>query len=246
MTAVQLAEMLRRRGYVPEASIGVFEGTRVVAFTLNGLGNWHGVRTGYDSGTGVVRSHRGRGLSRKMLDASSDLLSRQGALQYLLEVLQSNDQAFGVYRKAGFEIVRELQCWALMQGESLPTPRVERIDDPDWELVRQFFDVEPSWQNSIESVRRAAAPRTCLASQSAGRLAGFAVVFDSGDLPILAVAPAMRRRGIGRELIAAASRTAGVTLRIVNVEGDYGAGFLEACGAVRTVRQFEMLRQNAS
>ncbi len=242
LTPAQLGELLRRRGYEPEASIGVFDGERIVAFTLNGLGEWRGTRTGYDTGTGVVPSHRGRGLTRRMMDASIDRLRARGASQYLLEVLQSNERAFRVYRDAGFEVTRELQCWAHEPGDSAPAPRVAVIEDADWPRVADLFDVAPSWQNSIDSVRRAAAPCTRLACIDGGALAGFAAVFESGDVPFLAVARAARRQGRGRELLGAAARTAGRALRILNVEGDYGSEFLEACGATRTLRQFEMLR----
>lgn len=242
LTPEQLREMLRRRGWSPEASVGVFDGERLVAFTLNGVGTWRGVRTGYDTGTGVVPSHRGRGLSRRMIDESIDRLRHRGAAQYLLEVLQENRRAFDVYRGAGFEVTRELQCWACEPPAGTPEARVVRLDDPDWTVVSSFFDVQPSWQNSIDSVRRAGAPRTHLGFTRDGALDGIAVVFESGDLPFVAGHPATRRRGVGRALLAAASRAAGRPLRILNVEGEYAAEFLQACGAQRTVRQYEMLR----
>jgi ribosomal protein S18 acetylase RimI-like enzyme len=262
LTPEQLREMLRRRGWAPEASVGIFDGARLVAFTLNGLGTWRGAVTGYDTGTGVVPSHRGRGLSRRMIDESIDLLRAHAASQYLLEVIQTNERALGVYRRAGFEITRELQCWtreAERMTPAVPAAPAERdpsagkrtaaggpygaradiacVDEPDWSDVARWFDVEPSWQNSIQSVRRAAAPRMVL-----GGAGGIVAVFESGDVPFAAVAPAARRRGLGRALIAAAAHATARALQIRNVEGEYAAAFLEACGAQRTVRQFEMLR----
>lgn len=233
ISAADLAEMLRRRGYVPEASVGVFD-DRLVAFTLNGVGDWNGRRTGYDTGTGVVPSHRGRGLSRLMLDTSIERLRAHGAVQYLLEVLQANERAFRVYRGAGFAVTREFQCWRMDAGDPADAMSLETVD---WERVSSFFDVPPSWQNSIDSIRRAAAPPTVLAIPE-----GCAVVFDNGDLALLAVDRASRRRGIGTKLLKAAA--AGRALRILNVDTKLAGAeaFLASCGAVKTVMQFEMLR----
>jgi ribosomal protein S18 acetylase RimI-like enzyme len=234
ISAADLVEMLRRRGYVPDASVGVFDGDRLVAFTLNGLGEWNGRRTGYDSGTGVVPSHRGRGLSRLMLDASIERLRDRGAAQYLLEVLQGNERAFCVYRNAGFAVTREFQCWRMDAGDPADAMSLEPVD---WKRVSSFFDAPPSWQNSIDSIRRAAAPRTNLSVPE-----GCAVVFDNGDLALLAVDRASRRRGIGTKLLKAAA--AGRALRILNVDTSLAGAeaFLASCGAVKTVMQFEMLR----
>lgn len=244
LTAEQLGEMLRRRGYEAAASVGVFDEGRLVAFTLNGVGEWNGVRTGYDTGTGVVPSHRGRGLSGTMIDASIETLQAHGARQYLLEVLQSNERAFRVYRQAGFEVVRELQCWQLETASSKDesgVTRVDSLDDSDWDRVASFFDAAPSWQNTIDSVRRAGATRSIHCVRSDDGLIGCAVVFESGDLPLVAVAHSARRRGLGKRLLAATHIR---PLRILNVDASLhaAAGFLEACGAVKTLAQFEMLR----
>jgi ribosomal protein S18 acetylase RimI-like enzyme len=239
LSADALAEMLLRRGYAPQASVGVFDGDRLVAFTLNGLGGWRGRLTGYDTGTGVVPSNRGRGLSSRMIDAATDLLRAAGARQYLLEVLQSNERAIRVYQRAGFEVTRALQCWSVDSSEaSPPLPPAAAID---WTEVARWFDVDPSWQNSIEAVGRARAPRTIYAA-TGGRLLGCAVVFDNGDLPFLAVAPDARRNGFGRQLLRSAS--AGRALRVLNVDASSAAAdsFLRACGATPTVAQWEMVR----
>ena len=235
ISAADLQEMLRRRGWMPDASVGVFDGNRLVAFTLNGLGGWNGRQTGYDTGTGVVPSHRGRGLSRLMLDAAIDRLRAHGAVQYLLEVLQSNERAFRIYRDAGFEVTRQFQCWKIEAGD--PADAMTPAATVDWDRVATFFDVPPSWQNSIDSIRRAAAPRSILAVPE-----GCAVVFANGDLPLLAVDRASRRRGIGTKLLKAAA--AGRALRILNVDTTLANAdaFLRSAGAEKTVMQFEMLR----
>ena len=65
LTAPQLREMCVRRGVVLELSPAEFDGERIAGYTLNALGTFRGVPSAYDSGTGVVPSHRRRGLARQ-------------------------------------------------------------------------------------------------------------------------------------------------------------------------------------
>ncbi len=225
-----LAEMFTRRGWVPELSVGAFDGEAMVAFTVNGV---DGERA-YDSGTGVVPTHRRRGLGRELMERSFDLL-RERCSEYVLEVIDANTRALELYRATGFEVVRGLQCWGY-ESSSVPIARLDdsttrRLDDSD---------VQPAWQNSDASIARAKAPHVTLGDEH-----GYAIVFpDNGDLAQLVVRRDSRRRGIGTRLLQSAAAVAGKPLRIMNVdESDAGiAAFLEHNGARRTVRQLEMSR----
>src|SRR4051812_20370098 len=65
MTPAALADMQIRRGYVAQASFGAYDGDQLVGFVLT-------CRDGdriYNSGTGVVPSHRRGGTGRALLDA---------------------------------------------------------------------------------------------------------------------------------------------------------------------------------
>lgn len=233
MARSQLSEMLRRRGYVPELSAGCFDGDELVAFTLTGAS--HGYA--YDTGTGVLPSHRRNGLGRQMMDFVLDRLRDAGYTKYRLEVIESNDAAVTLYLRSGFAITRSLQCW---QYDGPAGHSMQPIGLPDWELLRSWWDVEPSWQNSTESLHRAGDPFHVV-----GDADGYCVVFPStGDVPQLAVRPGARRRGLGRRLLQSAATLAGKPLRLLNVDAHDPAldSFLETVGAHRTVRQLEMER----
>ena len=104
-----------------------------------------------------------------------------------------------------------------------------------------WWDIQPSWQNSTNSIHRARFPHVTLGNEDS-----YAVLFpDTGDLPQLAVRPEARRRGLGTALLHEAAAIAGKPLRIINVdERDAGiANFLERAGAQRIVRQLEMTRR---
>ena len=225
----QLREMLTRRGYVPELSAGVFEDDRLVAFTLNGVSD----ARGYDSGTGVIPSARRRGFGRQMLDFVRERLRDAGYTHYILEVLENNTPAFELYVGGGFQETRRLQCWSYEARREVTMPEVALDEMPEW------FDIEPSWQNSIASVRRARDRHVTIGNDD-----GYAIVFPSnGDLPRLVVKPQARRTGLGTMLLDAAATIAGKPLRIMNVDlANNGIDtFLGTVGANRTVRQVEMV-----
>ena len=230
LTREQLAEMSARRGWIPELSVGAFDGDAMVAFTVNCV---DGDRA-YDSGTGVVPTHRRTGLARQVMETSFTLL-RERCREYVLEVIDVNTKAFELYRSLGFEITRGLQCWTYEFTEE-PETSFDALTAPD----DTWCDAAPSWQNSTASIRRARTEHVVIGDDR-----GYAIVFPgNGDLPQLAVRRDARRRGAGTQLLQAAASIAGKPLRILNVdERDAGiAAFLEDNGAKRTVRQFEMTR----
>jgi len=234
-TPGQLREMLTRRGWVPELSVGVFDGERMVGFTANGFDGG----TAYDSGTGVVPSHRRRGLSRAMFEFLDPILRGAGARSYLLEVIETNTAAEALYRGMGFQETRRFDCWTYdvvrrpLSVAALADER--RTDNGQWTT---WWDIEPAWQNSTASIGRARETHVVIGDEH-----GYVVVFPgNGDVPQLAVAREHRRRGRGRELLDAAFAAAGRPLRMLNIDDrDRGvAAFLEACGARRFTRQIEM------
>ena len=54
-------------------------------------------------GMGVLASHRGRGLGRRLLQACLDKAERQGAVRIELEARADNARALGLYASMGFE-----------------------------------------------------------------------------------------------------------------------------------------------
>ena len=163
LNAEQLRAMLTRRGFDPTLSFAAFDGAQIAAFTLNGIGNFNGVPTAYDTGTGTLKEYRGTGLATEIFRHSMPHLRRAGVGQYLLEVLQHNTGAVSVYRNLGFETVREFNYFCRANTEIVDrgdTPRlphsVRRIDPEKFASISSFWDFTPSWQNSFESIGRAA------------------------------------------------------------------------------------------
>lgn len=227
-----LREMFTRRGWVPELSSGIFDEDRLIAFTINGFDG----RTGYDTGSGVISTHRRRGLARQTMEHSMTLLRDAGATRYVLEVLEPNTAAAALYRSLGFTGTRMLDCYILECSGRSQSFQNRRPQPPP----STWWDAHPSWQNSTASIQRANDAHLVLGDDD-----GYAILFPStGDIPQLAVRPEARRRGVGTRLIESAAALAQKPLRIINVDSrdDGIAAFLAALGARRFVRQIEMER----
>jgi ribosomal protein S18 acetylase RimI-like enzyme len=233
-----LREMCGRRGVVLELSPAIVDGERrIVAYTLNALGTWNGAPSAYDSGTGVAPSHRRRGLARQLLDVSFPALHARGARQMILEVLEENERAVALYRSLRLEVTRKLDCWRYDGAAAFDAEAREiAIDD----VPVEYADVAPSWQNSLQCLRRSNDDKRVIAVDG-----GYVIVHAAtGDLAQLAVDPSQRRRGVGTRLLRHAAAVAEKPLRILNVDArsEVIRKFLEAAGAERFIMQLEMAR----
>lgn len=247
MSEEQFEQRVKRDGVELEISAGAFYGERMIGFYMNGRGIWHGKKTAYDAGTGVVPSHRRRGVAEKLFDFMVPRLKERRIQQYLLEVLTSNERAVSLYRKLGFDEVRRLAV--LRSNEPLKTPgeiegvTLRRLEEPEWDVFCAYWDGEPSWQNSIDAVERVRNQCEIVGAFVGEQCVGYGIVFKpSGILMQLAVAQGFRRRGIGRRILEALSGDG--ILKTNNVDEDLRGtlAFYKATGFEVVLRQFEMMK----
>lgn len=227
-----LTNLVRRRGFRPDLAVGAFEGERLAGFVFNCLDG----DAAYNSGTGAVISHRRQGIARSLMERSIATLP---AKRYWLEVIDTNTRAADLYRALGFQEMRGLQCWTLAVPEE--RSKFTELANVDLDEIASWGEMRLSWQNAAASIRRATEPHFVLGNDD-----GAIVAFPSnGDVPLLAVRPEARRRGLGRALLRAAATRCAKPLRIINIDERNAeiAAFLESAGAKRTVRQLEMMRE---
>ena len=93
----------RSEGIKPRYSLGAFDNGKLVGFILHGYDEVNGVKTVYNGGTGVLSSHRGRGITAALYQYAVPLLAQQGIYSHLLEVIDNNYPAIRVYEKQGFK-----------------------------------------------------------------------------------------------------------------------------------------------
>ena len=247
----RLEGTLRRRGYVPDLSVGAFAGDEMVGFVLNGVRQWQGRPTAYDTGTGVVPAHRKQGATTGMFGEALRVLRASGVEAYLLEVIKSNTPAVQLYRKQGFSITRSFTCYtremaSLPLGGSVDVELEDvQVGLMDWDALSAFWDFRPSWQNSVDSLMAVPESMAAVIARAGGELVGYGVVERrTGDVPQIAVAPGHREAGVGRAILEGlAVRSEASRLALVNVEDEPFAthGFLRALGFDHLTDQFEMV-----
>jgi len=248
----ELRTMLRRRGFVPELSFGAFENGELIAFTLNGIGFFNNIKTAYDTGTGTLKEYRGQGLASKIFSHSIPFLKEAGVSQYLLEVLQHNTKAVSIYKKLGFKVSREFNYF-LQKNENIRISSknmhssyyIDPIDLAHSESMFEFFDFNPSWQNSFEAISRKLDDFKSVGVFKEQKLLGYCIFEpNSGDITQIAVAKKYRRNGIATNLLKEVIKyNRHDSVKIINTEVDCESvtGFLHSNSIPLRGKQFEMI-----
>lgn len=251
LTETQFRNHINLNGVDLERTVGCFEDGRLVGFSLNGFGKWNGIETVYDAGTGVIPKMRRRGVSEAMFDRMMPHFQSSGIEQFLLEVITANLGAIRLYEKLNFHPVREL---ALLQRDGEVTaaassPKdltINEIAEPVWPLLQTFWDGEPSWQNSIDAIRRSMKLKRIFGAFIDQRCVGY-IIFSSkfGRVSQMAVDKAYRDRGIGTELLRRlqAETASGYSLQIINIDKslERAVRFFRNHGFYERLAQHEMM-----
>jgi ribosomal protein S18 acetylase RimI-like enzyme len=246
----KMQQMMARRGYSPEISMGAFVSGRLVGFTLNGMRDWNSATTVYDLGTGVIPEYRRQGITSGLFEALLVQLRERGVQQYLLEVIQTNTAALNLYRKKGFEITREFACFQCDKNQigihaSLPVETIVAVDTMDWDRLLGMCDFQPSWQNSADSVRAVTTSFCYSVYRHGDEIVGYGIIDQkTGDVPQIAVNREYRRKGLATSIMAdLVQRTESSRIALLNVDVQAQAmiAFLTRHGFERFVDQYEML-----
>lgn len=239
--------MLQRRGYVPEMSIGAFVNETLIGFVLNGCRIWNGKLTVYDIGTGVVREHRRQGVINNILSDIKVLIKEKNVKKYVLEVIKSNESAVNLYKKQNFEIQRELECFRINRSQYnfIINHKVEYTNKIDLNQLVQFWDFNPSWQNSIDSVNVISDSFLYSIVRFNDTIVGYGIIDKkTGDIPQIAVDRNFRCRGIATSLISdLVKNTESQNISILNVDGQMKSmqDFLIKLGFKNFITQYEMI-----
>ncbi|MDU3337934.1 GNAT family N-acetyltransferase [Paraclostridium bifermentans] len=250
MPILKLKQRLQRTGYVTQASMGASDNDVLVGFLLNSIREWDGKVTAYDTGTGVIKEYRNKGITSAMFLNVLKNLKEMEVKQYLLEVIQSNTSAVHLYKKQGFEVSREFECFNLEKKLFTFTPihQVKHIDDIteiDWVRLMSFWDFKPSWQNSIDSIKALSDAFICSTVSINDEIVGYGIIDkNTGDIPQIAVDKNYRGKGIGSSILAdLVKNTESSTLNVVNIDSQCISvkDFLLNLGFKLVVKQYEMI-----
>ena len=250
----ELSVMLSRRGFNSSLSFGVFEKDELIAFTLNGIGEFCGKKTAYDTGTGTLSEYRGRGLASKVFTESIPFLREAGVSQYLLEVLQHNTGAVSVYRKLGFTVSREFNYFTQQKAlVSIPPKRLSSafhigtIDLKQKDELLHFCDFLPSWQNNFEAISRRPGDFIISGAYKGSKIVGYCVFeANSGDITQIAIAKDHRRQGIASVLLSEVlKQNKHSQVKAINTETtcENITAFFNSCNIPLKGKQFEMIKE---
>ncbi len=251
LTETQFRNHLNLNAVDLSRTVGCYEDDRLVGFSLNGFGNWHGRSTVYDAGTGVIPSARRKGISRAMFEAMLPGFKAAGHEHFLLEVITANAGAIRLYETLDFATTRELallQCdGSVKPAVTSPAAELRDIEHPDWERLRTFWDGSPSWQNSPEAVERSRAMKRIIGAFDGDKCVGY-IVFSGnfGRIAQVAVAHAYRNRGIGSALVqrTQAEAASGYSIQVINIDKSLtdAITFFRNRGFYERLSQYEMMK----
>ena len=254
LNKAEFSTMLKRRNFDPKASFGAFDGNKIVSFTCNGIGNFYGTPTAYDTGTGTLKDYQGKGLATQVFEYSIPYLKKSGIKEYLLEVLQHNTGALSVYQKLGFEVTREFYYFKLKNKQINSTVRtinfpytLKPLKIDEHNSISNFWDFKPSWQNSPEAINRTLKDFICLGVFSESKLIGYGVFEPvSGDVTQIAVDKQYRRKGIGSLLFQKMlENNKHSSIKIINTDINCNSitAFLKSKNIEPAGKQFEMIKK---
>lgn len=249
---LKFQKMIKRSGYNEKASIGAFENNELIGFILNGIRNWNGKLTAYDTGTAVIKTYRKQGITRNMFKKIKLSLGENGIQQYLLEVIQTNTSAVELYKKQGFKILRELECFYLEKDKykynNIANYKVEHVNmfiESDWRKLMEFWDCTPSWQNSIDSINAVSDSFVYAIAIIDDTIVGYGILDKkTGDISQIAVDKNCRHKGIGRSIITdLIQNTEAEKISILNVDCQCNSmkDFLIKSDFESKVSQYEMI-----
>ncbi|MGG5507967.1 MULTISPECIES: GNAT family N-acetyltransferase [unclassified Myroides] len=244
----QLAQKIAVENIQLELSVGVVEEGKLVGFMLHALNSVEGKLTAYNAATGVIPTHRGQELVRKMYAFLLERLQPLKVEQLVLEVIEGNHSAIRAYEKMGYHRARKLMCF---EGEARVMQRntfaeVIELDAFDWLTFCSFWDIQPAWQNAVAAMENSKSRCRILGAYQDGQLVGYLIVNPTSKRVLqLAVDPKYRRQGIATQLIQMMHElTESNEVYVYNIDDSSAAtiAFFQQLKLKNDLAQFEMKR----
>ena len=216
----------------------------IQGFVLHTLNTYHGKRTAYNGGTGVIPEARGNGLTKKLYETLLPDLKSHKVDQVILEAVKKNKRAIHVYEDIGFDIVQGFKCYAkrgYFFSDQQYDIRIKKKIDPIYDT---FWDIEPCFLDQSEQLKHNLHNEVILEAHQGEEITGF-IIFQPrlGRISQIGVNPTYRGQGIGNFLVSEAfQRSATTHMTIMNVpEANISFNtFLKHIGFINEIDQYEM------
>mgnify|MGYP000456977244 CR=1 FL=1 len=142
-----------------ELSYGMFDDEKLVGFIIHAIDKRDKKLVAYNTGTGVIPSHRGQKIIQSVYQYAVLDLLKNGIEKCVLEVIIENKKAIKSYQNIGFEITKHYKCFA---GEL----KIENQSKNDFEVIKiQYSDINwskipnqtfYSWDNHFQIIKNRA------------------------------------------------------------------------------------------
>lgn len=247
-TPEQLQKKMKNDNISLDLSAGAFENGILTGFILNGIGIYQQEKTAYNGGTGVIPDKRGKGLTRDLYNFILPKLREKEITQCVLEVIDQNLPAVFSYRKAGFDIIRNLSC---LRGEVQVEKKNSSVSFGEmgttkWESLRTFWDFEPSWQNSPQAIGRSWNSLGSITIEIEDAKVAY-LIYDpaSGKVSQFAVKKEFRNQGFGTLLFIELYNKIQKEIILINIDSSdsNSLNFLKSIGMKSYINQYEMIRR---
>ncbi|MFN8164744.1 MAG: GNAT family N-acetyltransferase [Bacteroidia bacterium] len=240
-----LTSMIKGRSVDLAISPACIEAGKLVGFILVGVKEECGEWLSYNSGTGVIPSHRGQGLTSRMYEQLIPKLLEREIHSNVLEVIEQNEKARHVYRKLGYSEKRILNSYRGQIDVRLTQPefRVTPVDELKLADESSFYDWQPSWQNSSTAINKLSDEILNIAAWSGNEIAGFAIYHKATKrIMQLAVDRRFRRKRVASSILSHIAENHSPEVMFINIDAKSieTNSFIEQIGLKLFVRQIEM------
>lgn len=240
LTPEILQEKINSEKIILNKSVGLFTNNQVVGFIFHALRN--GVA--YNAGTGVIEQFRGQNATVKMYDFILPRLKIEGVTKIVLEVIDKNIQAIKSYEKVGFTKERKLFGFKgkLLVSEGNSSIKIVGIENNRLKELQSFWNWEPTWQHSTETVKKSKTYKTFGAFFDNKLVAYLTANPYSGRVAQFAVHPDFRKQRIATTLFQYLSQKYNGDISVINVDGNNLEThlFLEKLGLQHFLTQYKM------
>jgi len=242
-----LTDRFNAAGINYNLSFGAFDNKdRLVAFIMHCEDEIDQKKAVFNIATGVIPEYRGQRIVSKLYNHAAPILRENNINFRMLEVIQSNEKAIKAYHAVGFEKVRELYTY---QGEINIKPQLKHAEikivspnEVNWGNVQEFWNYQPSWENSTNSILRKVDDYKVYTIQENNKIYAYAVVHASdGIIRQFGVNKEKRRNGLGLALFHRIGKEhKKTTIFNVDKRDKMTMNFLEGIGLKMTIKQYEM------
>ena len=225
-------------------SAGLFNNGGLVGFILHGARETNGIKTAYNAGTGIVEEFRGQHFTSRLYEFILPKLKKSGINKCVLEVISENTPAIKSYKKTGFVVKRNLECFqGVPKAKPVPdTISFAPVPINEWLSFQEHWDWEPSWQHANQTIARSNTNQI-LGIYDQGKLKGYAIFNpETGRVLQFCIKWQNRQQGYGAMLFSELGKIGPGELSVINVDGNSEStlAFLGSIGLKKSLRQYAM------